>query len=135
MYIVLYIWVEMTEPHSYTLFNLVTNSNTLLQPTTEQKDLGVWNTPSMNFSVHCQKAASKANQALGKIKRNFKYMSKVPLLGLSLYYALEITDYALKQCSKFLPIYPIMLLKNKVAITVLQSLTRHLGSTSYQASD
>ena len=30
----------------------------------------------MNFSVHCQKAASKANQALGMIKRNFKYMSK-----------------------------------------------------------
>ena len=50
---------------TYTLFNLATNSNTLLQPTTEQKDLGVWTTPSMNFSVHCQKAASKANQALG----------------------------------------------------------------------
>ena len=67
---------------TYTLFNLATNSNTLLQPTTEQKDLGVWTTPSMNFSVHCQKAASKANQALGMIKRNFKYMSKSSLMIL-----------------------------------------------------
>ena len=46
---------------TYTLFNLATNSNTLLQPTTEQKDLGVYirTTPSMNFSVHSQKAAYK----------------------------------------------------------------------------
>ena len=67
---------------TYTLFNLATNSNTLLQPTTEQKDLGVWTTPSMNFSVHCQKAGSKANQALGMIKRNFKYMSNSSLMIL-----------------------------------------------------
>ena len=42
---------------------------TLLHPTTEQKDIGVWTTSSMNFSVHCHKAAGKANQALlGMIK-------------------------------------------------------------------
>ena len=47
------------------------------------------------------------------------------------YYAFEITDYALKQCSKFLPIMPqLCSLK-----TVLQSLSCHLGSISYQASD
>ena len=49
------------------LFNLATNSNTVLQSTTEQKDLGVWTTPTMNFTMHCHKAASKANQALGMI--------------------------------------------------------------------
>ena len=57
---------------TYTLFNLATNSNKLLRPTLEQKDLGVWITPSMTFSVHCHKSASKANQVLGMIKRNFK---------------------------------------------------------------
>ena len=55
---------------TYTLFSLATNSNTLLHPRlhpiTEQKDLGVWTTPSMNFSVHCQ--------------RNFKYMSNSSLM-------------------------------------------------------
>ena len=53
---------------TYTLFNLATNSNTVLQFTTEQKDLGVWTTPTMNFTMHCHNAASKANQALGMIK-------------------------------------------------------------------
>ena len=33
---------------TYTLFNLATNSNALLHPTTEQKDLGVWITSTMN---------------------------------------------------------------------------------------
>ena len=67
---------------TYTLFNLATNSNTVLQSTTEQKDLGVWTTPTMNFTMHCHKAASKANQALGMIKRNFKYMSNSSLMIL-----------------------------------------------------
>ena len=67
---------------TYTLFNLATNSNTLLRPTLEQKDLGVWITPSMTFSVHCHKSARKANQALGMIKCNFKYISKSSLMML-----------------------------------------------------
>ena len=36
----------------------------------------------MNFTMHCHKAASKANQALGMIKRNFKYVSKDSLMIL-----------------------------------------------------
>ena len=34
----------------------------------------------MNFTMHCHKAASKANQAM--IKQNFKYMSKSSLMIL-----------------------------------------------------
>ena len=67
---------------THTLFNLATNSNTLLRTTIEQKDLGVWITPSMIFSVHCCKSAGKANQALGMIERNFKYISKSSLMIL-----------------------------------------------------
>ena len=63
----------------YILFNLNMNSNALLHPKREQKDLGVWITPTMNSSVHCHRAASKANQALGTIRRNFKCLFKVPL--------------------------------------------------------
>ena len=60
-----------------TLFNLAMNSNVLLHPTTEQKDLGVWIIPAMNsIVVHCHRAVSKANQVLGMIKHNFKYLLK-----------------------------------------------------------
>ena len=67
---------------TYTLYDLATNSNNILQSTTEQKDLGIWTTSTMNFTMHCQKAVSKANQALGMIKRIFKYMSKDSLMIL-----------------------------------------------------
>ena len=67
---------------TYTLYDLATNSNNILQSTTEQKYLGIWTTSTMNFTMHCHKAASKANQALGMIKQNFKYMSKDSLMIL-----------------------------------------------------
>ena len=60
---------------TYTLFDQITKTNTPLQPTVEQRDLGVWITPAMNFSSHCHKIANKANQILGRLKRNFKYIS------------------------------------------------------------
>ena len=65
-----------------TLYDLATNSNNILQSITKQKDLGIWTTSMMNFTMHCHKAASKANQALGMIKQNFKYMSKDSLMIL-----------------------------------------------------
>ena len=67
---------------TYTLHDLANNSNNILKSTTEQKDLGIWTTSTMNFTMHCHKAASKANQALGMIKQNFKYMSKDSLMIL-----------------------------------------------------
>ena len=48
---------------TYTLYDLATNSNNILQSTTEQKGLGIWTTSTMNFTMPCHKAASKANQA------------------------------------------------------------------------
>ena len=58
---------------TYTLFNLATNSNSLLYTTTEQKDLGVWITPT----VHCHRAASKANQALQNICLHLEYCALI----------------------------------------------------------
>ena len=39
-----------------------------------EKDLGVHVDPSLHFSQHCAKAASKANQIVGLVKRTFSYM-------------------------------------------------------------
>jgi len=66
----------------YTLFDHNINAHSPLQPTMEQKDLGIWITPSMNFSLQCQKASNKANQTLGRLKRSFKYMSRQSLTTL-----------------------------------------------------
>ena len=41
-----------------------------------------WLNCNINFSVHCHRAASKANQALGMIKCNFKYLFKCSLVTL-----------------------------------------------------
>ena len=67
---------------TYTLFNQTINSYISLHPITKQKDLGVWITSTMNFSVHCHRAASKANQVLGMVKCNFKHLSKCSLVLL-----------------------------------------------------
>ena len=78
---------------TYTLFNLATNSNALLHSTTEQKDLRVWITCTMNSSVHCHRVASKANQALGMIKRNFKHLSKCSLVTLYKIFVRQHLEY------------------------------------------
>ena len=41
----------------------------------EIKDLGIWIDTGTNSSLQCQKATNKAMQALGQIKRTFKYIS------------------------------------------------------------
>ena len=41
----------------------------------EEKDLGVWCTSDLKPSLHCQKAAVKASQVLGLIRRSFKINS------------------------------------------------------------
>ena len=86
---------------THTLFNLATNSNTLLQTTIEQKDLGVWITPSMIFSVHCCKSAGKANQALGMIKHNFKYISKSSLMIYTIQNICSTTSQILRSYLEF----------------------------------
>ena len=45
-----------------------------LEETQCEKDLGVHVDPSLHFSIHCQKAANKANGILGLIRRSFKFL-------------------------------------------------------------
>ena len=44
--------------------------------TDEEKDLGVYITKDLKWSTQCSKAASKAMQTLGLIKRNFSQLDK-----------------------------------------------------------
>jgi len=55
---------------SYTLTDSSTNSSVILEEVNEEKDLSVWCT--LKPSIHCQRAAVKATQVLGLIKRLFK---------------------------------------------------------------
>ena len=38
---------------------------------TSEKDLGVWITSKLDFTLHCDNTSSKAMQPLGLIKKNF----------------------------------------------------------------
>ena len=51
-------------------------NNTLLDPTREEKDLGVHVTDNFKFSNHIAKIAAKANSVLGRINRTFTYKDK-----------------------------------------------------------
>jgi hypothetical protein len=46
----------------------------VLQETTEEKDLGVWFSNDLKFSTHVAKSVSKANQVLGLIRRSFTHI-------------------------------------------------------------
>jgi hypothetical protein len=49
-------------------------NKTQLKKTTCEKDLGVFVDPTLKFSIHCQKSASKANRILGMIRRSFDHL-------------------------------------------------------------
>ena len=62
-------------PVSYTMRDCTLNVSTDLEIVNEEKDLGVWCTSDLKPSLHCQKAAVKASQVLGLIRRSFKINS------------------------------------------------------------
>ena len=48
------------------------NVSAELEVVYEEKDLGVWRSADLKPSLHCYKAAAKASQALGLVRRAFK---------------------------------------------------------------
>ena len=50
---------------------------TCLVQVSQTKDLGVWLTDSLTPTLQCQKAANKAMQVMGMIRRSFKYLIKL----------------------------------------------------------
>ena len=59
--------------HSYTLINEYNGERTVLDKSSEEKDLGIWCTNMLSTSLQCHKATSKAMRSLGLINRTFKY--------------------------------------------------------------
>ena len=53
----------------------------------------MWTIPAMNFSSHCHKIANKANQILGRLKRNFKYISTNSFMILYNMFVLPHLEY------------------------------------------
>ena len=49
---------------------------TSLVQVSQVKDLGVWLTNSLTPTLQCQKAANKAMQVMGMVRRSFKYLTK-----------------------------------------------------------
>ena len=41
----------------------------------EEKDIGMWYTADLNFTIQCQYVVSKKMKTLGLIKRTFKYFN------------------------------------------------------------
>jgi len=62
-------------PFSYSMLDCSTNLPLQITEVEEEKDLGVWCTKDLKPSLQCQKAAAKAMQVLGLLKRSFKHFS------------------------------------------------------------
>ena len=53
-----------------------------LQPTTLEKDLGVYIDPKLTFSSHCEQKVNKANKILGLIRRSYVHLDTVTVKTL-----------------------------------------------------
>ena len=62
-------------PVTCTMEDSLTGLPTSLETVDEEKDLGIWCTNDLKPSLQCQKAAAKASQVLGLIRRSFKINS------------------------------------------------------------
>lgn len=69
-------------PHKTYTMTHKTGATVYLETTNEEKDVGVWVTTNLKPTVQCQKAAKKAMQALGMVKRSFKHMTKKSFVTL-----------------------------------------------------
>ena len=67
-------------PNTKQLYSV--GSSEHLSSVNESRDLGIWMDSALKFSMQCSKAANKAMQALGWIKRTFKYITPQSFLIL-----------------------------------------------------
>ena len=89
-------------PASYTMYNGTTNVSTDLELVNEEKDLGVWCTSDLKPSLHCQKAAVKATQVLGLIRRSFRIDSTDMFIFLYKMYVRPHLEYCVQSWSPYL---------------------------------
>jgi len=81
---------------TYTMTDGTTNLSTVLEVVKEEKDPGVWCTNDLKPSLHCQRAALKATQFLGLIRRSFKINSVNMLVFLYKMYVRPHLEYCVQ---------------------------------------
>src|SRR5215469_15321677 len=84
------------EGHNYFI------EGSVLQATSEEKDLGVTVDETLKFSKQCAEAVKKANKMLGYIARNFEYKSKNVILPLYKSLVRPHLEYAVQLWSPYL---------------------------------
>ena len=81
--------------HSYTM-NGFAPGGTVLQPTEEEKDVGVRISNTLKSSAQCQAAAKKANQLVGQMARAFTYRDKFNWIRLYKVYVRPHLEYCVQ---------------------------------------
>ena len=87
-------------PNTKQLYSV--GSSEHLSSVNETRDLGIWMDSALKFSMQCSKAANKAMQALGRIKRTFKYITPQSFLILYKTYIRPHLEYCTPAWSPFL---------------------------------
>ena len=87
---------------AYTIIDPTTGDRVQLSECSEEKDLGIWYTSDLKPSTQCRKAVAKAMQALGLIKRSFKFISNESFLVLYKLYVRPALEYCASAWSPYL---------------------------------
>ena len=87
---------------AYSIIDPTTGSRVQLSQCSEEKDLGIWYTSDLKPSTQCRKAVAKAMQALGLIKRSFKFISTESLPVLYKLYVRPALEYCAPAWSPYL---------------------------------
>ena len=71
-----------------------TTTRQILQPTTEEKDLGVLVDENLSFAKHITNQVTKANRLVGQIKRTFTYLDKESMRQLFISFVRPHLEFA-----------------------------------------
>jgi len=85
--------IGISQPHPYFMMDSSTYRPIAVNAVSEEKDLGIWCTGSLKPSFQCQRAAAKAMQVLGLIRRSFKILSSDMLTFLYKIYVRPHLEY------------------------------------------
>ena len=96
-----------------------------LEQVQHEKDLGVIFDTDLKFSQHIQENITKANQRIGLIRRNFKYLNRTTLLMLYKTLVRPILEY----CS---PVWTVLYIKHSEALERVQ---RHVTKLLHGIKD
>jgi len=82
-----------SQPHAYFMIDSSAYQPIVVNAVSEEKDLGIWCTDSLKPSFQCQRAAAKAMQVLGFIRRSFIIFSSDMLTFLYKMYVRPHLEY------------------------------------------